>query len=82
MLKIFQSSVLPLMLVTSSIAPASTITMADIIARAVDNASAVERAIADLETARARADSAYTVYAPYVAFSASYSRLSEEEPLS
>ena len=69
MLKIFQSSVLPLMLVTSSIAPASTITMADIIARAVDNASAVERAIADLETARARADSAYTVYAPYVAFS-------------
>ena len=52
MLKIFQSSVLPLMLVTSSIAPASTITMADIIARAVDNASAVERAIADLETAR------------------------------
>ena len=43
--------------------------MADIIARAVDNASAVERAVADLETARARADSAYTVYAPYVALS-------------
>ena len=79
MLKIMQSSVLPLMLLISSIAPAATMTMADIIARAVDNASAVERAVADLETARARADSAYTVYAPYVALSGSYSRLSEEE---
>ena len=67
------------MLLTSSIAPAATLTMADIIARAIDNASAVERAVADLETARARADSAYTVYAPYVALSGSYSRLSEEE---
>ena len=44
MLKIMQSSVLPLMLLVSSIAPAATLTMADIIARAIDNASAVERA--------------------------------------
>ena len=79
MLRIFQSSTLPLLLVISSISPAASLTMADIIERAIDNASAVERAVADLETARARADSAYTVYAPYVSLRGAYSRLSEEE---
>ena len=70
---------LPLVLLCALDAPAAQLSLHGFIDAAVKNASAVQRAEADLETARTRADSAYTVYAPYVSLSGSYSRLSEEE---
>ena len=79
MLRIIKSSIVPLVLLTSVSSFAATVSMSDLIERAIDNASVVERAVADLETARARADSAYTVYAPYVSVAGSYSRLSKED---
>ena len=74
-----RTAALVLVLAISPTAFASSLTLHGFIEAAVNNAAAVARAQADLDTSRARAESAFTVYSPYVAATASYSRLSEEE---
>ena len=72
-------SALPFVLLSVSTAMGNTLSLGDLVQRAIVNASTVERAKADLERSQTRADSAYTVFAPYVSVVGQYARLSEEE---